>query len=157
MPIRSRTLSVSWNGTVCVSGLAVWLVSFTLGSCGGALEIQGGVHDSKDRPVVGAAIETTPPLSVLSEWRAGFHAQSDGEGCFALAGTVSPFSTRQATLTVSAPGYKPVTAEMQSPSSHRVIVTLARKDSSEQSGVVILLQDSAPPCSSLQVHSPTGP
>jgi|HubBroStandDraft_6_1064221.scaffolds.fasta_scaffold804480_2 hypothetical protein len=116
-----------WIGT----GLSVLLVGVSLASCGGALQIQGSVLDSENRPVVGATIDAAP-LSTFSEWSARFPAQSNGDGCFALAGTVSPFPTRQAPLTVSAPGYKPVTAEMQSPSSNRVIVTLARKDSSEQ-------------------------
>ena len=155
MSIRLRMLSASWSGTVCVSGLAGLLVGVSLAGCGGALQIQGSVLDSKDRPVVGAAIDAAP-LSTFSEWGARFHTLSNSDGCFALGGTVSPFPTRQAPLTVSAPGYKPVTAEMQSPSSNRVIVTLARKDSSEQSSIVILLRkDSESPCPSPQVHSLT--
>jgi Carboxypeptidase regulatory-like domain len=156
MSIRLHMLSASWSGTVCASGLTVLLVGVSLAGCGGALQVQGSVLDSENRPVVGATIDAAP-LSTFSEWSARFHAQSNGDGCFALAGTVSPFPTRQAPLTVSAPGYKPVTAEMQSPSSNRVIVTLARKDSSEQSRVVILLRkDSVSPCPSLQMHSLTG-
>jgi Carboxypeptidase regulatory-like domain len=148
-------LSASW----CVSGLAVLVVGLSPAGCERAFQIQGTVLDSRNRPVVGAAIDiNAAPLSTFSEWSTPIHAQSNGDGCFTLAGTASAFPTRLAPLTVSAPGYKPVTAEMQSTTSKRVIVTLARKDSSEQGSVVILLlKDSEPPCPSLQVHSLMAP
>jgi len=49
---------------------------------------------------------------------------------------------------VSAPGYKAVTAAIRGWSSNQVVITLARKDSRADSGVVIPVgEDGAFPCS----------
>lgn len=127
--------------------LAALLVLF-LSACDGALQVQGTVLDSEDRAVVGADIDAAPFPASRSEWNSSFHGQSRADGCFSFAGIVSPFPTKQVPLTVAAAGYKPAAAEVQSPSSNRVIVTLVRKDSVGKSRVLILGKNSASPCSS---------
>jgi hypothetical protein len=124
------------------------LVSLSLASCDGALQVQGRVFDSQNRPVVGATVEASPFPAERNDWNSGFRGQSRADGCFHLAGIVSPFPTKQVPLTVAAAGYKPAVAEVQSPASNRVVVTLVRKDSLGESHVLILGEDSAVPCSS---------
>jgi hypothetical protein len=119
-----------------------------LSGCDGALQVQGTVLDSENRAVVGAQIDATPFPASRSDWNARFHGQSRADACFHLAGIVSPFPTKQVPLTVAAAGYKPAAAEVQSPASNRVFVTLVRKGSVGESHVLILAEDSPFPCSS---------
>ena len=63
MSIRLRMLSASW----CVSGLAVLLVGLSLAGCERAFQIQGTVLDSRNRPVVGAAIDIN--VAYADYWR----------------------------------------------------------------------------------------
>ena len=133
-----------------LQGLAALVLALSLTGCGGALQIQGKVVDSRNRPIVGASVDAirVTGLSNLSDLNQGFSAKSGDKGCFALAGGVSSLPTRQVSLTVSAPGYKAVTAAIRGWSSNQVVITLARKDSRADSGVVIPVgEDGAFPCS----------
>jgi hypothetical protein len=128
MFIHSRVTSGS--RAFCARGLAALLIGVSLAACDGALQIQGKVLDSQSGPVVGAAIDASPFPASRDEWNSRFRSQSRADGCFSVAGIVSPFPTKRVPFTVVASGYKPATAEVESPSTtNQVIVNLVSKDS----------------------------
>jgi len=62
-----------------LQGLAALVLALSLTGCGGALQIQGKVVDSRNRPIVGASVDAirVTGLSNLSDLNQGF---SNGVG-----------------------------------------------------------------------------
>jgi len=125
---------------VRVITVALLALSFT--ACGRVLDVDGIVLGAQNRPVVGAEIDAIPRGF---SYRSRFHSESGADGCFSLFGSVS-FWKSMVPLKVVAAGYKPASAEVRSPSSTHVIVTLAPRNSSAESRVLFLAEDNQSPC-----------
>lgn len=117
-------------------------VALLVAGCGQSLNVDGIVLGAQNRPIAGAEIDAIPRGH---SYRSRFHGESRADGCFSLGGSVSVWRVL-VPLRVTASGYKPVTAEVRSPSSTHVIVTLAPKDSAAESQVLLLPEDSKLAC-----------
>jgi hypothetical protein len=119
------------------------ILALLLAGCGQSLNVDGIVLGAQNRPIAGAEVDAIPRGHA---YRSRFHGESRADGCFSLGGSVS-LRRSKVPLRVTAPGYKPATAEVRSPSSTHVIVTLASRNSTGESQVLLLLEDSKLACS----------
>jgi hypothetical protein len=117
-------------------------LSLLVAGCGQSLRVDGIVLGAQNRPIAGAEIDAVPRGH---SYRSRFHSESKADGCFSLGGSVSVWRNT-VPLRVTAPGYRPVTAEVRSPSTTHVIVTLAPKNSAAESQVLLLAEDSKLAC-----------
>jgi hypothetical protein len=118
------------------------LLALLVAGCGQSLNVDGIVLGAHNRPIGGAEIDAIPRGH---SYRSRFHGESRADGCFSLGGSVSLWRIL-VPLRVVAPGYKPVTADVRSPSSTHVVVTLAPKNSAAESQVLLLPEDSKLAC-----------
>jgi hypothetical protein len=118
------------------------ILALLVAGCGQSLKVDGIVLGAQNRPIAGAEVDAIPGGHA---YRSRFHDESRADGCFSLGGSVSLWRS-MVPLRITASGYKPATAEVRSPSSTQVIVTLAPRNSAGESQVLLLPEDSKLAC-----------